>query len=117
MNHLKIIGLSIETTNQEGKAAEDLRTLWERFYSENIPEKIPNKLGSAIYSIYTDYENTYTGKYTAILGLSVSSLDEIPKGLTEENLALKIFKNSPPGEKCRMLWPKYGKKSGHRTTY
>lgn len=35
----------------------------------------------AIYSIYTDYESDYRGKYTAIIGMKVNSLDSIPEGL------------------------------------
>ncbi|MCD4771860.1 MAG: hypothetical protein K8R41_00585 [Bacteroidales bacterium] len=32
----KIIGISTETTNENGKSAKDLGKLWGRFYSENI---------------------------------------------------------------------------------
>lgn len=77
----KIIGIKTETTNQNGKSAEDLGKLWERFYTENISNQISNKKGSEIYAIYTDYETDYTGKYTAIIGMKVNSLDQIPNGL------------------------------------
>lgn len=77
----KIIGIATETTNENGKSAEDLGKLWKRFYSENIPIKIPNKVNDEIYSIYTDYETDYKGKYTSIIGLKVNSLDNIPDGL------------------------------------
>lgn len=78
----KIIGIAIETTNKNGKSAEDLGKLWERFYSDNIISQIPNKESDEIYSIYTDYETDYTGKYTSIIGLKVSSLNSIPNGFT-----------------------------------
>jgi len=80
-NNLKIIGISIETTNKNGQAAIDLGALWGKFYAENIIEKIPNRTGDEVYSVYTDYESDHTGKYTAIIGLPVSSLDVIPEGL------------------------------------
>lgn len=81
IENFKIIGIETETTNENGKSAEDLGKLWEQFYGENVPSKIPNKAGNEVYSIYTDYETDYKGKYTSIIGLKVSSLDQIPDGL------------------------------------
>lgn len=77
----KIIGISTETSNQNGEASTTIEALWGQFISENLLEKIPNQLGSDILCIYTDYESDYTGKYTCFLGLKVSSLDDIPAGL------------------------------------
>ncbi len=81
IDNFKIIGISIETTNENQKAVQDLGMLWGRFFSEDIASKVPNKLGDEIFSLYTDYESDYTGKYTAILGVKVSSLDSIPEGM------------------------------------
>lgn len=81
LEEIKIIGISVETTNENGKAAEDLGNLWERFYSDYIPKKVPNKVSNDVYSIYTDYQSDYTGNYTSIIGLKVSNLDSIPEGL------------------------------------
>lgn len=80
IDSFKVIGISINTTNQNNKSAEDISNLWQRFYSENIQDQIPNKTSSDVYSIYTDYETDYTGKYTSIIGVKVNSLDEIPDG-------------------------------------
>ncbi|MCH8903537.1 MAG: effector binding domain-containing protein [Bacteroidetes bacterium] len=81
VNSFKIIGISIETTNEDGRSAEDLAKLWGRFYDENIAAQIPNKENDEIYSIYTDYETDYKGKYTSMIGVKVNSLDIIPNGL------------------------------------
>ena len=81
IEHFKIIGIKTETTNENGKSATDLGKLWDQFFDENVPNQIPNKESEEIYSIYTDYESDYKGKYTAIIGLKVSSLDQIPDGL------------------------------------
>lgn len=78
----KIIGISTETSNKEGEASTAIGALWGQFISENLFEKIPNQLDSDIVCIYTDYESDYTGKYTCLLGLKVSSLEHIPDGLT-----------------------------------
>lgn len=78
----KIIGISTETSNNNGEASAAIGALWSQFISENLLEKIPNQLNSDIVCIYTDYESDYTGRYTCLLGMKVSSLDEIPEGLT-----------------------------------
>lgn len=76
-----IIGISIRTTNENGQASKEIAELWSRFMSENIQEKIPNKVDNEIYSLYTDYESDHTKPYTAILGCKVKNLDNIPNGM------------------------------------
>lgn len=77
----KIIGISTETSNKDGEASAAIGALWGQFISENLLGKIPNQLNSDIVCIYTDYESDYKGKYTCLLGMKVSSLDQIPNGL------------------------------------
>ena len=77
----KIIGIAVQSTNEGGKSVKDLGDLWGRFYSEAIASKIPNKIDETIYAIYTDYESDYTGRYTAIIGVRVNELNEIPIGM------------------------------------
>jgi len=81
MNGIKIIGISIRTTNKDNQAVKDIGNLWGQFYSENLLNKIPNKLGDYIYSIYTDYKSDFTDEYTTLIGVLVNSLDAIPEGL------------------------------------
>jgi predicted transcriptional regulator YdeE len=88
----KIIGIAVETANGEGEAMTDLLELWGRFQSENLLERIPNQVSSDIFSIYTDYESDFTGKYTCILGLRVSSLDVIPEGMIGRDFEAQNFK-------------------------
>lgn len=91
INDLKIIGIAVRTTNKDGQSAQDIGKLWERFYSENLLEKIPNKLSNDIYSVYTDYKSNYKDEYTTIIGLQVSSLDNIPSGLTGKQFPPETF--------------------------
>ncbi len=74
----KIIGISVVTTNENGQSNKDIGALWGKFFE--MSSQIPNKISDDIYSIYTDYETDYTGKYTAIIGFEVSTLNEIPNG-------------------------------------
>lgn len=77
----KIIGIAVQSTNEGGKSIKDLGDLWGRFYSEDFMSKIPNKIDETIYAIYTDYESDFTGRYTAIIGLRVNELNNIPDGM------------------------------------
>lgn len=76
-----VVGVSVRTSNQPGKAAIDIPELWARFSTENIAAKLPNKLGDEVYSVYTDYEGDYTKPYTAIIGYVVENLEQIPEGM------------------------------------
>ncbi len=78
----KVIGISTQTTNANGQGAKDIGALWQKFMSEGVMQKIPNKVGGEIYSIYTDYEGDYTQPYTVLLGCAVANLDQIPEGMT-----------------------------------
>ena len=75
------IGISVRTTNEKGKMGHDIPKLWQQFFSENILEKIPNKLENSIYSVYTEYESDFTKPYTVVLGCKVANLDKIPEGM------------------------------------
>ena len=92
MKALKIIGIATQTSNNDGQAIEDLGKLWAQFFGDNIIVKIPNAISSNIYSVYTDYESDFRGKYTTIIGLEVSTLDEIPEGMVGREFQPQIFK-------------------------
>lgn len=81
MDSFQIIGISVRTSNEDGKAKKDIGELWAQFMSENIFEKIPNVKDETIYAVYTDYEGDHTKPYTTILGYKVSTLNEIPVGM------------------------------------
>ncbi len=86
IDEIKVIGISVRTTNENSKVAEDIPQLWNRFMSENIAAKIPNKAGDEIYSIYTDYEGDYMKPYTTILACQVSSFDDVPEGMVAKTI-------------------------------
>jgi len=43
-------------------------------------------IGIAVETIYTDFESDYTGKYTAIIGHKVATLDAIPIGMVSKTI-------------------------------
>lgn len=68
-------------TDEGGKAAVDIAELWQKFMSENVADKLPNKVDDTVYSLYTDYEGDHTGAYTAMLCCKVDDLNAIPEGM------------------------------------
>lgn len=76
-----IIGISVRTTNEHGQAGTDIPGLWNKFMSQGVMKKIPNKVDHTIYCVYTEYEKDHTKPYTTILGCKVESLKNIPDGL------------------------------------
>ncbi|SNV32253.1 Bacterial transcription activator, effector binding domain [Chryseobacterium taklimakanense] len=113
-NGFKIIGIEVRTSNQNNQSQSDLGKLWEQFYSENIIEKIPNKISNEVLSIYTDYKKNYTEDYTTIIGVPVSTLNEIPNGLfgrefDKENFQKFIAKGEMPNAVIKIwseIWEK-----------
>ncbi|NER17903.1 AraC family transcriptional regulator [Spongiivirga citrea] len=82
LESFQVIGIKVRTINKDGQSGKDIKALWDRFFTDSILQKIPNKLGGELYNIYTNYESDYLGDYDCILGCKVSSLDEIPEGMT-----------------------------------
>jgi predicted transcriptional regulator YdeE len=90
-NGFMLVGISVRTTNQDNKSVKDLGDLWGRFYSEQIINKIPNRVTDDLISAYTDYKSDYTDEYTTILGVQVSSLENIPQGLIGRQFSADTF--------------------------
>ncbi len=86
-----VIGISTRTTNENGQAAADLEALWGRFWGEDIQKQIPAKVSDDIYAVYTEYETDFTRPYTTIIGLAVSSLENIPQGFTGITIETSVY--------------------------
>lgn len=67
-----ITGIRIKTTNQDGKAMQDIGITWQKLFADGIYEKIPNKVNGKTIGLYTEYEGDYTKPYTFIAGAEVS---------------------------------------------
>jgi predicted transcriptional regulator YdeE len=90
----KIIGISVRTTNENGQATKDIPFLWNKFFTENIKDQIPNRLTEDLYCVYTHYEKDHTKPYTTILGYKVKANEVLPEGLVEksiDNAGYKVF--------------------------
>ena len=76
-----VVGISLQSTNENDKSIEDMGVLWGRFYSEDISSKIQNKASHDVYSVFTDYESDFRGRYRAIIGHKVKTVENVPEGL------------------------------------
>lgn len=81
-----IIGINVRTTNENQQAAKDIPTLWNTFMTEDIINKIPNKVNNTIYAIYSDYESDHTKPYTTYIGCQVLSLENIPENMIAKTI-------------------------------
>lgn len=81
-----ILGIALRTTNENNQSALDIPKLWQEFHSQNIIAKIPAKINTNIYAIYTDYESDHTASYTTLIGCEVQSLAGIPPGLVAHRI-------------------------------
>lgn len=75
-----IIGVSLRTTNAEGKAFQDIPVFWKTVQENNLLQNVPAVVEpQTLYAIYTDYAPD--GSYAMIIGKQVSSLDTVPAGM------------------------------------
>ena len=82
VNYFKIVGVSIEITNENGQSAKDMAVLWNNYFTEKVSKKVMGMGSAEIYVLFSEYESDFTGKYTAIIGHKTSSLDDVPTGLS-----------------------------------
>ncbi len=99
LQKFSIIGISVRTTNENGQSSNDIPALWNKFMVEGIADKIPNKIDSSVYCIYTEYEKDHTKPYTTIIGCKVENINAIPNGMVgktfdEENYSKRIAKGN-----------------------
>jgi predicted transcriptional regulator YdeE len=82
-----IIGIQVRTSNaREMTGQGDIPKQWNKFYKEGIANKIPNKVDSTIYAVYTNYAGDYNGEYDFIIGMKVSNVSGVPPGMVAKKL-------------------------------
>jgi|SRR5271167_3161296 len=82
-----VIGIQVRTDNAKemtGRGA--IPKQWARFFSEGVADKIPNKVDSTIYAVYTGYASDRNGEYDFIIGMKVSSVSDVPPGMVAKKV-------------------------------
>ena len=107
-----VTGIKIKTTNQDGKAIQDIGMTWQKLFANGIYEKIPNKVNGKTIGLYTEYEGDYTKPYTFIAGVEVSTKVQmseeiesiiIPKGKYAKFVIIGDVQNSV-GKSWQEIW-------------
>jgi predicted transcriptional regulator YdeE len=79
---LKLVGIECRTSNSPEAGPYDIPELWAKFYNENIPRQITNKATDEILALYCEYAGNHSEPYTCFIGCPVTSLNNIPSGLS-----------------------------------
>ncbi len=99
-----IIGIGSKITNEEGRAANAINTLWQGFYNDNIIDRIPDKQGAEVYAVYSDYEGDHTKPYRVTIGCRVPDSTDIPVGLVKTHIKKAEYRIFPTqGEQPKAL--------------
>ncbi|MGG0822155.1 zinc ribbon domain-containing protein [Paenibacillus turicensis] len=79
---VRLIGISARTTNEKEMKGEGcIAKLWEQFWSEGVPHRIPSyESHHPVYGCYIDYEQGAEGEYTIFIGIKVDPAVELPEG-------------------------------------
>lgn len=90
---IQVIGIAASTNNAKESGPDAIiGKLWQRFLSESVLSKIPDKVEQSIYAVYTDYASDANGQYTLVLGAKVRPLPNptLPEGM--------VVKTVPAGQ-------------------
>lgn len=82
-NEMKLIGIKGLTSNEKEMQGQGIIPgFWNRFYSEQIIDKIPNKSGDgSVIAVYCEFETDDSGPYSFFIGAEVESFIDIPEGM------------------------------------
>ncbi|MEN1938529.1 AraC family transcriptional regulator [Paenibacillus sp. 102] len=80
-----VAGYEMKTSNKEGKNIKDIPVFWEQYLKNNLASNITNRKYTDQYvelGMCTDF-NLETGDFTYIIGMEVTSFDELPNELAQ----------------------------------
>jgi len=77
-----IIGIEARTTNAKEMSNQAvIGKQWQRFFQEQVLQKIPDKADPNIYAVYTDYATDRSGEYSFVIGAKVNQESRVPPGM------------------------------------
>jgi predicted transcriptional regulator YdeE len=80
----QVVGTTAGTNNKKEAGADAIiGKLWQRFLSEDVLNRIPDKVDQSIIAVYTDYASDANGQYTLVLGAKVRPvpIPSLPDGM------------------------------------
>lgn len=85
-DEIKVVGIELKTSNQNGQATKEIPLFWQKFYAQNIKDQIPNKIDNEVLGLYIDYEGDFTAPYSFVICYKVSNLENIPQGMVGKTI-------------------------------
>ncbi|HLY39595.1 MAG TPA: GyrI-like domain-containing protein [Terracidiphilus sp.] len=107
-----VAGFSARTNNaKEATGHGVIGQLWQDFYQKDLAAQIPHRIGADTIVVYSDYDSDEKGDYTYLLGTRVSSVDNLPSGMTYRKIAPGTYAvlttdRGPVTEVVSALWKK-----------
>jgi predicted transcriptional regulator YdeE len=78
-----VAGWLVRTNNtDEANGTGKIGPLWQRVMQQNLVGQIPSRTDGALIVVYSSYASDEKGEYDYLLGARVSSIDNLPAGMT-----------------------------------
>lgn len=78
-----VAGWQVRTNNADEMTGQGkIGPLWQRTFQQNLVARIPNRAGDALIVVYSNYASDEKGDYDYLLGARVSSIENLPPGMT-----------------------------------
>lgn len=82
VQQFQIVGIAVRTSNaKEMTSGGEIPRQWQKFFQEGLLARIPHKVDSTIYAVYTGYADHRAGEYTFLIGARVNDASVVPPGL------------------------------------
>jgi predicted transcriptional regulator YdeE len=86
-----VVGVEVRTSNAKETTSDGIiGKQWQKFFEDDTLEKIPNKSGSNLYAVYSDYSGDHNGEYSFLIGARVEDGSTAPPGF--------VLKTIPSGK-------------------
>jgi predicted transcriptional regulator YdeE len=77
-----VIGIETRTNNAKEATTDGIiGRLWHRFIDDSMADRIPDKTGSSLYAVYSEYASDHNGDYTFMVGAPVKAETAVPAGM------------------------------------
>ena len=88
-----IAGLKVTTTNKDGKSAQDLYQIWNKFMEKDFIESIQKIAKNPInYAVYTNYEKDFSeGNYDVYVGMETQNSENSFENILVDWEKFKVF--------------------------
>jgi len=81
-----VAGIEVRTSNAKEAASGVIGKQWQKFFQDGVLQRIPNKIDSNIYAVYSDYAGDHNGEYSFLIGAKVRNGSPVPAGLVLETV-------------------------------